>query len=364
MKITNVRATTHDVAVDDVPLIDEAISREMVFVEIETDEGISGYGITSKVQWYGIRELINREMAPLLEGMNPLETEKIWDTLQWKLNKRVQTGAWSSAMSAVDIACWDIKGKRYDEPVWRLLGGAKDEVPAYMTIGLKRYSKDQLVEVGQHFVDEGQVGLKMKVGINGAQDPAEDAARVAALREGVGDDIDIMIDANYEFPIHHALDLCNRIEQYNITWFEEPVRGNDAQLLQKLGENTSIPIAAGQNEGHRYRHRELITSGAIDISQPNVVFVGGFTEGKKVGSVAQTFNIDLSNGAGFPIHNSQLLAAMPNGWYAEFHLVTWKVETLIYQDTPDPIAGTVSMPEKPGLGLEPDWDVLEEFNVE
>ena len=364
MKITDVTATTHNVAVDDVPLVDEPISREIVFVEVETDEGITGYGLTSKVQWFGIRELINREMAPILEGMSPLETERVWDDLQWALNKRVQTGAWCSAMSAVDIALWDIKGKQYDEPVWRLLGGAQDTLPAYITMGLMRYDKRDLVEVANRFIDEGHGAVKMKVGIDDGTNPARDAARVKALREGVGDDVDIMIDANYLFPVNHAKDLCNRIEDQHITWFEEPVHGNDAQLLQKLSEDTSIPLAAGQNEGHRYRHRKLIASGAIDISHPNVVFVGGYTEGKKVASLAQTYNLDIGNGAGFPIHNMHLHGGMPNGWYVEFHLVTWKVERQIYRDTPDPTNGTIHLPERPGLGLEPDRDVLEEYRVE
>jgi L-alanine-DL-glutamate epimerase-like enolase superfamily enzyme len=287
MEITDVRATTHDVGVDDVPRLDETLSREIVFVAVETDAGITGYGLTSKVQWFGIRALVNREMAPILEGMSPLETERVWDTLQRKLNKRVQTGAWSSAMSAVDIALWDIKGKHYDEPVWRLLGGAQNPLPAYTTMGLLRYDREQLADVARQFVDEGQQGVKMKVGIDDGTNPAEDAARVRAVREAVGDDVDLMIDANYLLPINHAKDLCHRIEDLNITWFEEPVKGNDAQLLRKLGEETSIPIAAGQNEGHRYRHRELIASGAVDIAHPNVVFVGGYTEGKKVASRAQ-----------------------------------------------------------------------------
>jgi L-alanine-DL-glutamate epimerase-like enolase superfamily enzyme len=245
MKITNVEATTHKVGVDDVPLVDETLHREIVFVRVDTDAGITGYGLTSKVQWFGIRALINREMAPLLEGMSPLETERVWDVLQRKLNKRVQTGAWSSAMSAVDIALWDIKGKHYDEPVWRLLGGAQNPVPAYITMGLLRYDRDQLVRVAREFVEDGQRAVKMKVAIDDGSDPAADAARVAALRDGVGDSVDIMIDANYGLSVNHAKDLCRRIEDLDITWFEEPVYGNDAQLLQKLGETTSIPIAAG-----------------------------------------------------------------------------------------------------------------------
>lgn len=363
MEITDVTATTHEVPVD-VPLRDEVRERRVPFVVVETAEGITGYGQTGDDWWHGVRELINREMAPILEGMDPRETERIWDTLQKRLNDRVQTGAWSSAMSAVDIAMWDLKGKYYDEPVWRLLGGAKPDPPAYVTFGLKTFTRDQLAEVASDFVDQGHKRLKMKVAVDDASDPAEDAARVAAVREAVGDDVELMIDANYEFSINRAIELCDRVEQYDITWFEEPVHGNDAELLAKLRERTQIPISAGQNEGHRFRHRQLIESGAIDISQPNVLYVGGYTEGKKVASLAQAFNLDIANGAGWPYHNMHLHAAMSNGWRVEFHYVHWKVCEKIYEDPPQPQNGTITVPETPGLGLEPDWDALEEYRVE
>ncbi|MFB6161298.1 MAG: mandelate racemase/muconate lactonizing enzyme family protein [Haloferacaceae archaeon] len=365
MEITSVAATTHDVAVE-VPLLDDPGRREMVFVRVETDEGVTGYGTTSKRQYFGVRELINREMAPILEGTSPLETERAYHALEAELNPRIQTGAWSSATSAVDIALWDIKGKQYGEPVWRLLGGAQPTVPGYVTFGLLDYSEDQLVEVATDFVDRGQVGLKMKVGED--NDPAEDAARVAAVREAVGDDVDLMIDANYTCSFDQALELVNRIErrELDLTWFEEPVYGNDAKLLRKLRERTRTPVSAGQNEGHKYRHRKLIANEAVDVSQPNVVYCGGYTEGRKVASLAETYNLDISNGAGFPNQNKHLHAAVPNGGYVEYHLVTWRVEEALFDGShlSAPDEGVVHMPEEPGLGVEPDWDALDESEIE
>lgn len=363
MKIKNVQATTHDVAVD-VPLLDDKPSREIVFVEIETDTGITGYGLTSKRQWFGIRALINKEMRPLLEGMSPLQNEKIWDKLQRILNRRVQTGAWCSAISAVDIALWDIKGKYFDAPIWELLGGFQEEVPAYVTFGLGAYSKTQLQEVARKFVDEGFSGLKMVVAIDGGTNPIEDANRVGAVRDEIGEDVDLMVDANYQFSINRALDLSNRVEQYNLTWFEEPVYGNDTELLATLRNRTRIPIAAGQNEGHRFRHRALMESGAIDISNPNVVYGGGFTECNKIAAMAQSYNLDIANGAGFPLHNMHLHAGLSNGWYTELHLVTWGVEKLIFTNPPTPTDGMLPLPDGPGLGLEPDREILSKFQVE
>jgi L-alanine-DL-glutamate epimerase-like enolase superfamily enzyme len=360
VKITSVQATMHNIPVH-VPLLDRTMKRPIIFVEIKTDEGVTGYGLTAGAQRFGIKEFINRELAPFLKGKSPLETEALWHQMYSTFNPRSQTGVWSSAVSAVDIALWDIKGKHYKEPVWRLLGGAKKKVPAYITFGLLEFDRQQLVEMARRYLNEGQDKLKMVVAVNNAEDPAEDAARVKVVREAVGDKVELMVDANYLFSFNRALELAKRIEPYNITWFEEPLYGNDARLLAQLRQKTSIPISAGQNEGSRFRHLELLLHGAVDILQPNVCYVGGYTEGLKVAAMAQAFNILLANGGGWPHHNMHLQAAVSNGWRVEFHYLMWKVGETIYRSTPKPEKGWVTLTEEPGLGLEPKRDVLEEF---
>jgi L-alanine-DL-glutamate epimerase-like enolase superfamily enzyme len=218
-------------------------------------------------------------VAPFLRGKNPLETERIWNQLFKQFNPRAQTGMWSSAVSAIDIALWDIKGKHYKEPVWRLLGGAQNPVASYVTFGLKQYTRDQLVEVAEQVVAQGEKRLKMVVAAD-PENPKVDADRVQAVRKAIGDDVELMIDANYLFSFNRALELCKLVEPYHITWFEEPVYQNDAALLADLRRHTNIPIAAGQNDGHRFRHRELIVNHAVYIA-PNVCSVGGYTEAVK-----------------------------------------------------------------------------------
>jgi L-rhamnonate dehydratase len=359
VKITDVKATLHRVPVE-APLLKEKIVTPVVFVVVETDLGVTGYGLTRGSQRYGLREFINREAAPFLRGKNPLETERIWNQLYKQFNPRAQTGMWSSAVSAIDIALWDIKGKHYKEPVWRLLGGAQNPVPAYVTFGLKDYSKEQLVEVAKQLVGQGVKRLKMVVAVD-PENPKVDADRVRAVREAAGDDVELMIDANYLFSFNRALELCKLVEPYRITWFEEPVYQNDAALLADLRRHTCIPIAAGQNEGHRFRHRELIANHAVDIAQPNVCSVGGYTEAVKVAAMAQAYNLPIANGGGWPHHNMHLHAAMANGWRVEFHFVMWGVGDRIYQEPPAPVSGWVTLPETPGLGLEPRQDGLREF---
>jgi L-rhamnonate dehydratase len=359
MQITDVKATLHRIPIE-APLLKEKIWTPVVFTTVNTDQGISGYGLTRAAQRHGAKEFINREAAPFLRGKNPVETERIWHELYKTFNPRAQTGMWSSAVSAIDIALWDIKGKYYKEPVWRLLGGAQNPVPAYVTFGLKQYTKDQLAEVAKSFVARGEHRLKMVVAVE-PENPSVDAERVRTVREAVGEKVELMIDANYVFSFNRALELCKLVEPCGITWFEEPVYQNDAHLLADLRRHTSIPIAAGQNEGHRFRHRELIVNRAVDIVQPNVCSVGGYTEAVKVAALAQAFNLPIANGGGWPHHNMHLHAAMANGWRVEFHLDMWKVGEAIYKDPPAPDHGWVTLTETPGLGLEPRWDALEEY---
>lgn len=344
-----------------VPLLERNMERPIVFVRVETEEDIMGYGLTGAIQRYGVKEFINKELAPFLKGKSPLETEALWHQMYVAHNPRSQTGVWSSAVSAVDIALWDIKGKYYKEAVWKLLGGAKKKVPAYITFGLLEFSREQLVEMASRYVREGQDKLKMVVAIDNGENPAEDAARVKMVREGVGDKIQLMMDANYLFSLPNALRLAKKAEPYDIFWFEEPVHGNDVRLLADLRKKTSIPISAGQNEGSRFRHLELLLNSSVDILQPNVCYVGGYTEAVKVAAMAQAFNIPIANGGGWPHHNMHLQAAVANGTRVEFHYLMWKVGETIFKDPPGPEKGWVTLLEKPGLGLEPRDDRLREF---
>lgn len=357
MKITNVQATTHKVPVR-VPLIDAPIDREIVFVRLETDQDVTGFGMTSQILRFSVKEFINRELGPFLKGKNALDTERLWNDMYTRFNQRGTSGVVQSGISAVDVALWDAKGKFLNQPVWRLLGGYSARVPAYITFGLPEYDREQLAEVAKRLVAEGQDKLKMVVAHHGASDIPEDVQRVRVTREAIGDGIDLMVDANQLLDFTSARHLCSLIEPYNIRWFEEPIYANDVRELAELRRHTSIPISAGQNEGHKLRHRDLIVGGAVDIVQPNVIYVGGYTEGKKVADLAQAFSLPIANGGGWPHHNAHLHAAVWNGWRVEFHYVMWMVGEAIYNDAPGPEKGWVTISERPGLGMEPKEDAL------
>lgn len=362
VKITSVKATIHNIPIS-VPLLDKQMIEQIVFVEIATAAGITGYGLTGNLQTFGVREFINRQLAPFLKGKNALDTEARWQEMFLTFNPRYQTGAFSSAVSAIDIALWDIKGKHLKMPVWRLLGGAKKTVPAYITFGLLQFDRDQLVEFVRRFLAGGQDKFKMVVAIDNGENIAEDARRVSAVREAIGPNCDLMIDGNYLFSVNRALQLAKHVEPYNITWFEEPVYGNDARLLSQLRQRCSVPVSAGQNEGSRFRHLELLQHAAVDILQPNVCYVGGYTEGMKVAALAQAYNILIADGGGWPHHNMHLQAAASNGWRVEFHYLMWQTGNMIYRNPPQPVKGNVTLTEDPGLGLEPNREALKEYLV-
>jgi len=364
MKITRIEATRHRISVE-APLLTKKLSWALILVRVETDAGITGYGLTGgKIQPAAICAQILEEIAPLVIGEDPLAHEHLWHKCFYNLNPRYQTGAFSSALSAVDIALWDIKGKHFNEPVWRLLGGSKPSVPAYITFGLADYDREQIVEAARYWVAQGHDKLKMVVGADrDSIDIVEDAIRVRLVREAIGDNTELMIDANYKLPFHQALDLCKRVEPYHLYYFEEPVYGNDPRLLADLRRRTSVPIAAGQNEGSKWRHLEFMVNQSVDIVQPNVCYVGGFTEAAKVAAMAQAFNLPLSNGGGWPHLNAHLMAGVDNGTRVEFHLLMWRACEQIFKNTFSPVNGRVTLPDRPGLGLEPDEDVLRDTLV-
>jgi L-rhamnonate dehydratase len=360
VRITSVKATVHAVPVK-VPLLDKQIVQQLVFVEVDTDAGITGYGLTGDLQTAAVCQFINQQLAPFLKGKSALDTEARWQEMFLTFNPRYQTGAFSSAVSAIDIALWDVKGKYLHMPVWRLLGGARQTVPAYITFGLLEFDRDQLIAFVRRFLADGQDKFKMVVAIDNGENVAEDAARVSAVREAIGPSRDLMIDGNYLFSMNRALQLAKRVEPYNLTWFEEPIFGNDARLLSQLRQRCSVPISAGQNEGSRFRHLELLQHASVDILQPNVCYVGGYTEGMKVAALAQAYNILIADGGGWPHHNMHLQAAASNGWRVEFHYIMWQTGNIIYKNPPQPVKGNVTLTEDPGLGLEPNRDALREY---
>lgn len=356
MRIVAVTATVHEFSVP-LPMLDRPVKRRLVFATVETDAGLVGHGLTGSFLAAAVKAAIEQDLAPLLLGADPEATEAIHDRITRTLNPRGFTGTLCHALSAVDIALWDLKGKIHSRTVATLLGGARDTCSTYVTFGFAAYDADTLVRVAEAQLADGATALKMVVGVR----PGgwrEDLARIRRVRAAIGPEIALMIDANCAFDPFSARELARAAAELDLAWFEEPLSANDPRALADLRRLGGIPIATGQMEGDRYRHRALIEAGAIDVLQPNVCYGGGFTEVQKVAHLAQAFNLRLDNGGGWPLHNLHAMAGLANGGSVEFHLDMREIGETLFEDAPRPVKGTVRVPETPGLGLIPRAEVL------
>jgi L-alanine-DL-glutamate epimerase-like enolase superfamily enzyme len=283
---------------------------------------------------------------------------------------RGQTGYAAHALAAIDVALWDIKGKALGQPVWRLLGGARPRVPVYATFGFGFFDREQLAAAARLWVGQGFRRLKMTVGNEAlrrrdvrqlADVIREDAARVQAVREAVGPDIELFVDANCNLDLYHATRLIEMIKPCNISFFEEPLTQNDAPQMAQLRRQTGMPLACGQNEGLMFRFRDLLLREAIDYAQPNVTISGGFTQCQKIAALAAAFNVPVANGGAWGFHNMHLQAGVANGTLVEHHYLAVELCRQIYRDLPMPADGFFTLPDTPGLGFEPDRDAIDEI---
>ncbi len=365
MKIKHIRATPLSVPVVlDAAGIEKKTSLSVCLVEVETDGGLVGYGMTAITEEEVVAAVVNEVVAPNLKNEDPLAHERLWEKLYWLLSPRGQTGYASHAIAAVDVALWDLKGKALGQPIWRLLGGARGKVPVYTTFGIGAYNREELAAAAKWWVTRGHKRLKMVVGHHALQrrdEPrpieeviAEDARRVRAVRDAVGSEVDLHVDANCSLDSFHAARLARSLEEFELSFFEEPVKENDIGSLLRLKAQSRIPLAAGQNEGLAWRFRDLIASRAVDIIQPNVVISGGYTQCARIAGIASAYNLPMANGGAWAHHNMHLHAGLANGGLVEYHVPAVKVCEAIYGPLPAPVDGWLELPGTPGLGFEPD----------
>jgi len=375
MKITAV--TTH---VLEAPLtvpfrwsFNRADTRSTVLVEIATDTGLVGWG-----ECFGPARPIAaviEAFAGYLVGAEALAIELIWQTLYDKFRDQGQKGLVISAISGVDIALWDIKGKHFDAPVHVLMGGPlRTEVEAYAT-GMYRRDEgdplDYLVTEARGYVAEGFGGIKLKLGF----DVAGDVAIAQAVRRAVGPDIKLMIDANHGYDVIDAIRLGRAVEDLDIRWFEEPVVPEDLAGYREIKAALSIPLAGGECEFTRYGFREILTTRAIDIIQPDTCAAGGLSECKKIADMANAFHVRYVPhvwGTGIGLAAAlQLLAVLPHtppGWnpvepLLEFDRSEHPFRQAVLSAPLEHVRGRVTIPTGPGLGIDIDRAGIERFKV-
>jgi len=329
-------------------------------VKINTDEGITGLGIGAAS---GIAGAVIDELKPLLVGQNPLNHERLWHAM-WIPKLIGRRGITTRAISTIDIALWDLKAKVAGMPLYRLLGGYAERGPTYIAGGYYEQGKG-LKELAQEMADNVELGaraVKMKVG---AVSLAEDAERVKAVRQAVGPEVKVMVDANCAYRFYQAIQLAKRIEEYDVYWFEEPVAPDDYEGHARLAAHTSIPIATGENEYTRYGFRDLIAHGSAAILNADAQILGGVSEFMKVAALAQAHDLDVAPHGDQNVH-VHLVSAIKNGLIVEYYRDSvdpmWRKmyrQTLLLNDD-----GTLSPPDRPGLGVEINEAELAPYRVE
>ena len=365
MKIARVEAVPLRIPVNFSAIgVDHDDTASLTYVEVETDTGLIGHGMTSITQARPVAEAVNSVLGPAVIGLDALSHERAWHVMNWTATPWAQSGYASHAISTIDLALWDIKGKAFGQPVWRLIGGARERVPVYATCGFSFLDDDELAEVAKRVVGQGFKGLKMQVGRPGLDTRKypppvgeiidRDARRIRGVREAVGPDVEIAIDAGCRLDLPSALKLALLVEELDIAFFEEPILQNDVKLLAEMRRKTRIPLTAGQNEGLAYRYRDMLVEGAVDLVQPNVIITGGLTQCLKVAGMAAAFNVQISNGGGAPFHNRHLQAGVINGTALEWQFNAVLACSAIYRDLPAHKDGWMDMSEEPGLGLTAD----------
>jgi len=317
--------------------------------------------------------LINSEIAPLLLGREPRDITSIWGQLyhgsRYKeassrghcMPQLARRGLTIAAMSAVDIALWDILGKSLNVPLWLLLGGRKaDRLPAYGSGGWASAAKigDELLGYVQ---TQGFRAVKMRVGVMDGT-PQRSAARVKAARERLGPEVDLMCDAHGTFYVADAKRFCHLVRDCDLAWLEEPVSADDKAGMAEVRQAASVPIAAGESEGTRFDFRDLIEHRAVDILQPDLAVCGGITEAIAIAELAATYNLafvpHLWAGAPSFFAGLHLCAAASAGTLVEYPMGANPMLHDLIQEPVQVLDGHISIPDRPGLGFTIRQEVL------
>ena len=333
-----------------------------MFVELTTDAGITGVSYSEGAG--PVRAFIHDQLADLIVGADPFETEKLWNNMFWRVRGNGRKGAAFQAISAIDNAVWDIKAKALELPLYRLLGPAHDRIPVYGSGGWTNYTVDQLVREQTRLAERGFTRSKMKVGKNFGNAEQDDIARVAAVRKALGDSASLYIDANNGYYAKQAIRMAERFQGSNIGWFEEPVLADDIPGLAQVARATSIPVATGEHEYTKYGFRDLITAEAADIVQADIGRVGGVTEWMKIAHMAAAFNLPVAPHAYCILHLHPAMAT-PNLMVVEMLDIEWDVMSKWLVDLPQPQAGHWKPdPDRPGNGVELDPHAVEKYRID
>jgi D-galactarolactone cycloisomerase len=340
------------------------LARQSAFVEVLTDEGLSGLGPCSfgsaSLDLNAAASMIDHAIAPMLIGEDAHRIQHLWEKVYYGSIVRVlgHRGIGVALLSGIDIALWDLKGKALGAPIYELLGGAfRDPVPAYAS-SIYWSSPEDAARVARGYVDEGFKAVKLKVGLN----YYNDVDSLAAIREEVGSEVDIMVDANQTYTPHLALKVGRELERHDVLFFEEPLSIDDVDGHRFLTERLGVRIATGENMYTRYGFEPFIKSGAIHVVQADASRTGGISEARKINDLAAAFHLHAAPHTFSDVltvaASLHLVASSPNAIILELDRTYNPLQTGLVKEPLVVRDGNVELPKGPGLGVEIDWDFV------
>jgi L-alanine-DL-glutamate epimerase-like enolase superfamily enzyme len=327
---------------------------ELNTVRVRDADGAEGVGYTFTCGRNGVAidALLRRDFPPLLEGEDGDRIEHLWTKAWWAMHYGGRGGPTVLALSALDIALWDLKANRLAQPLWKLLGGNDPKVPCYAGGIDLDYPLDRLLQQTQDNLARGFRAIKMKVG---RKRLSEDVARVEAMRGFLGDDFPLMVDANMKWSADEAIRAARAFGPYDLGWLEEPIIPDDVAGHVRIVREGGLPIATGENFRTLWEFKQMIASGGVTFPEPDVTNCGGITPFMKVAHLAEAFNLPVTSHGAHDI-TVHLLGAVPNRSYLEAHgfgLDRYIEQPLKIED------GFAVCPERPGHGIVFDWAALD-----
>jgi L-alanine-DL-glutamate epimerase-like enolase superfamily enzyme len=330
----------------------------LLAVHIDTDAGHRGLGFAYSLQGGGraMKAIADDDLAPLLVGEDPLDHERLAAKAYWRLQTVGRRGLVAQAYSAVDLALWDIKGKAAGLPLYKLLGGARESAPVYGSdAGWLWMSPKEIIEAARGYLDQGMMGIKVKVGGK----PETDAERLTRIREALGEDVWLAVDANQRYDYATALAMGAFFEEeIGADWFEEPISCEDVEGHARLAQRLELPIAVGETLFGRDEFQRYLDRGAVDIMQPDVTRLGGLTAWLKVAALAENHHRPLAPHL-MPEVAVHLACGLPQVQIVEY--MPWFFPA--FTEAPALVRGQLVPPQRPGLGLELNAEAVQKYAV-